>query len=369
MTGFSVIDNKYLVEEEGWEWYSPEQFYPVRIGEVFNSQYQVVGKLGYGAYATVWLCRDLLKHRHVAVKIGTYDALSKELSVLKYLSTIRTKHAGATLVRRMLDEFQVTRDNKKYQAIVHLPMAATLGGFRNMLSKKKLPDVLLKPLLQYLLIALDFLHSEAKVVHTDIQEKNILLGLDEKSAEADLEKFEEEEMKHPSPRKIDGDKIIYGSRRLVPPVYNYGQPVLCDLGEARFGDYDPMIDIQPYQYRAPEIWDLFENRNLFNTRGGPENKQDNIYHLAHMVALLGPPPREFLERSKTGRPWQWFDRDGNWKGAAEIPDTSFEHAEQNLKGEDKTQFLKFVRRMLKWKPEERETAKELLKDPWLTTSN
>src|ERR1700733_2434493 len=58
-TGFEVITNLHLVEEEQWEWYKPEEFYPVRIGEIFKSQYQVVGKLGYGAYATAWLCRDL----------------------------------------------------------------------------------------------------------------------------------------------------------------------------------------------------------------------------------------------------------------------------------------------------------------------
>ena len=59
-TGFEVIGNSCLVEEEKWEWYNPEEFYPVRIGEVFKSQYQVVGKLGYGAFGTAWLCRDLL---------------------------------------------------------------------------------------------------------------------------------------------------------------------------------------------------------------------------------------------------------------------------------------------------------------------
>jgi serine/threonine-protein kinase SRPK3 len=47
------------IEDENLPWYKPNQFYPVRIGDVFRSQYRVVGKLGYGAYSTVWLCRDL----------------------------------------------------------------------------------------------------------------------------------------------------------------------------------------------------------------------------------------------------------------------------------------------------------------------
>jgi hypothetical protein len=31
----------------------------VHLGEVFQSRYQVVAKLGFGVYSTVWLCRDL----------------------------------------------------------------------------------------------------------------------------------------------------------------------------------------------------------------------------------------------------------------------------------------------------------------------
>jgi hypothetical protein len=44
--GFEVIGSSCLVEEENWEWYKPEEFYPVRIGEIFQLRYQVVGKLG-----------------------------------------------------------------------------------------------------------------------------------------------------------------------------------------------------------------------------------------------------------------------------------------------------------------------------------
>lgn len=36
-----------------------------------------------------------------------------------------------------------------------------------------------------------------------------------------------------------------------------------------------------------------------------------------------------------------------------------------LEGESKEQFLRFVRGMLGWVPEERKTARELLGDPWM----
>ena len=36
-----------------------------------------------------------------------------------------------------------------------------------------------------------------------------------------------------------------------------------------------------------------------------------------------------------------------------------------IEGNEKQMFLNFVSRMLRWRPEERGTAQELLSDPWL----
>lgn len=55
-----VLDDAYLLEEETFSWYSPDDFYHVRIAEVFQSKYQVLGKLGFGSVSTAWLCRDLM---------------------------------------------------------------------------------------------------------------------------------------------------------------------------------------------------------------------------------------------------------------------------------------------------------------------
>lgn len=46
-------------------------------------------------------------------------------------------------------------------------------------------------------------------------------------------------------------------------------------------------------------------------------------------------------------------------------DTSLEIRESTLTGDNKEAFLRFLRRMLQWRPEDRATAKELQKDPWL----
>jgi serine/threonine-protein kinase SRPK3 len=59
-TGFELItDDDLLLEEEQLEGFEKGLYYPVNIGDVFMSKYQVVGKLGYGVTSTVWLARDL----------------------------------------------------------------------------------------------------------------------------------------------------------------------------------------------------------------------------------------------------------------------------------------------------------------------
>lgn len=57
--GFTRLDLNETFEEERLPCYKAESYYPVRLGEVFRSRYQVVAKLGFGTTSTVWLCRDL----------------------------------------------------------------------------------------------------------------------------------------------------------------------------------------------------------------------------------------------------------------------------------------------------------------------
>ena len=56
-----------------------------------------------------------------------------------------------------------------------------------------------------------------------------------------------------------------------------------------------------------KIWDLFEHHHLFRARN-PAHKLDDGYHLAEMHAVLGSPPREFLDRSEHAL--QFWDKYG-----------------------------------------------------------
>lgn len=56
---FDIVSDAVLFEEEQLEGFQRGVYYPVNIGDLFASNYQVVGKLGFGVTSTVWLARDL----------------------------------------------------------------------------------------------------------------------------------------------------------------------------------------------------------------------------------------------------------------------------------------------------------------------
>jgi hypothetical protein len=134
-------------------------------------------------------------------------------------------------------------------------------------------------------------------------------------------------------------------------------------------------------YRGAQIWDLYEDKRLFYGIDLTEKQYLTRAHLAELVAMLGPPPMDMLERGTRSK--ELFDCEGetalpkyymkltevplgNWIAEINIPEgLTLETLEENLDGEKKEEFLQFMRCMLQWKPEDRWTARELLGYPWL----
>lgn len=370
------------IEEETLPFYSPASFYPAYIGEVLASKYRVVGKLGFGASSTVWLAWDLENQNYVVLKIfarGLSSALDHVVTIYKYLNTIESDHPGRKYIRTCLDSFVAEGPDGKHQCLVHRPLWKSLRALQYQDSRHRLTEELLRPVLSCVIRAVDFLHSECHLVHTDIKASNIMLGLSDDSV---LEAFEKDEIANPSSRNIYPDRTIYQSRPIDRPKA-IGLPVLSDFGLARFEGGNSDDDIQPEIYRAPEvlldmdwsysadiwnigamIWDIFYDKHLFDAYDPITNKLSNKYHISEMAAYLGPPPQRFLEKSETS--WKYFDRSGRLITGIDLTDKlSLEAREEWFDGEKKEQFLNFIRSMLRWDLNDRLTAHELLDDPWL----
>ena len=133
---------------------------------------------------------------------------------------------------------------------MHPPLWESILHVRHRNPVEKLPASVIAHTLKRLFHALDLLHTECHVAHTDIKEANILVGADE----AVLQAFEKKELNEPSPRKKVDGRTIFLSRELDTPK-RPGEPVLCDFGSAQYLDdgIEHREDIQPAVYRAPEV--------------------------------------------------------------------------------------------------------------------
>ncbi|PWY89520.1 kinase domain protein, partial [Aspergillus sclerotioniger CBS 115572] len=355
--------------------YSKEHYYPDRIGEVLNSQYQIVTKLGFGSSSTVWLCRDLHTNRYLALKIHVRsNHPPPEVQISRYLKSLpSTNLTGKRYIRLALDSFDIPGPYEIHICTLYEPAGIDIRDYIHCLEGDALPESLLRVTIRFMLIALDYLH-EAKVIHTDIQPHNILLGIDDNSILAEMK---EDEISDPAPRKQLSDRTIFATRGM--PLTS-GEPVLADLGEARLADGKGTQRglIMPSVYRAPEVmlgmnwdskvdiqglgqtaWTLFEQGHLF-TGQDLETDTDHARRFAEMISLLGPLPVEFLTRSQESL--KFWDEDGKWKGCVVIPEQSLESRESRLQDDDKMLFLRFLRKTLSWLPDERPMAKELLMD-------
>ncbi|KAK2841617.1 hypothetical protein FQN49_006078 [Arthroderma sp. PD_2] len=378
-SGFELVDASRKIEEETLPTYTPEKYYPARIGQIFKDRYQIVGKVGYGVFSTVWLARDFQDSRHVILKLCiSSKEPSHEMKIYHHIeaSQSQIEHPGKVFYRRLYDSFKVDGPHGSHVCLVQQPLGLSMDQMLDMRPTRTFTLELLKPPLRQILAGLDFLHR-VDIIHTDLQSKNLLLGIDDPTV---FSVFEEAELEHqPAPRKVLDDRIIYASRR-VPLTGRL--PIITDFGEARLRDEARRgEDIMPDVYRAPEVilrmdwdiwvdiwsiamvfWDLVKGRTLFTARN-EEKLLDDRLHLAEMIAIMGPPPKEFLERSEANL--LYWDENGRWRGLAPIPDISLEKLAEGIEGENKQGFLDFLRKILRWLPEERPTAGELMFDPWL----
>ncbi|PNY23331.1 Protein kinase-like domain protein, partial [Tolypocladium capitatum] len=404
------------VDEERAPGYKPEHYYPANPGDIFENRYQLDVKIGWGSSSTVWLAHDirsgswLTPKRHVAVKICNCDTpeedMTHELDMTMHVSSANPQYPGRAVLGTAIEGCKIESPRgDKHLALVFEPMREPLWLFRRRITHKdrvtheSLP--LLKTYLRILLEGLDYMHSQGHVIHADLKLDNIMVTFEDQST---IRTFVQAQATHPMARKHVGHRTVYRCHNDFGPVtHGLGNmiPQITDFGLAQRGDKaEPLIHpIQPNEFRAPEvllgigwsysadmwnfgamIWELLAGSSLF--RQPRTEPYSPAQHLADMITLIGRIPPLLIQRERDMRHWRWspavlnpegklssnaaefyggpfFTDDGTFirndlipKGRNlenEVPKCILEENHADL-------FLKFMRRVLCWVPEERATA-------------
>jgi serine/threonine-protein kinase SRPK3 len=108
--------------------------------------------------------------KYVAVKFNTNDvdstSVEREVRLLQRLATADHTHRGFGLVRKPIDDFEITTEYGTHLCLVFEPMRETLDLYRRRFPKSRLHPRLVKAYARILLVALDYIHTSAHVVHT-----------------------------------------------------------------------------------------------------------------------------------------------------------------------------------------------------------
>ncbi|PGG99066.1 CMGC/SRPK protein kinase [Helicocarpus griseus UAMH5409] len=385
------------IEEQTLPFYHRKHYYPVKIGQVFNNRYRIIAKLGYGAYSTVWLAWDERNQKYVSLKVSIQTDKSgaspvlNEVCMLRRLKQCAEKdHPGLGFTRLADDIFEidgVSGGGGRHYCIASKPQGNSVRTLQETFPDAKLPKLLVKSLIHRLFFAVNWLHASCGVVHTaDISPQNVLMEIDDSSS---LEDVEEQEARDPSVPVLIGDDgdnpttVVYKSQ--PSRLRLSGHPILTDFGhmrlvEGRVNQDWWMSDL----YRAPEvllqlpwgfavdIWsigvmtlELMEGKNLFDPVDRVHGQYVLPLALAQYIGYLGLPPLDIIRRSPVFM--TYFDKEGNWiYDELPIPKTSLEDFVTTIPpGEEKDQFLRFIRKILTWDPKARATSNEIIPDEWL----
>lgn len=315
--------------------YDPE-FFPFIQDDHIKYRYQQLEELGRGSFGSVMKCYDHRTKKIVAVKLvrdnpKLHQQVQIEREVVDSLMN-RSDESSAHHIVKIFDNFIY----RSFVVFVFEVLSSNLYDALKADRFKGLDIPKVKIVGRQIADSISFLHS-LNVIHCDIKPENILWT----------------NPRHNVVKLIDFGCCCY----LNNTLYTYIQSRFYRAPEVMLGiDYGQEIDVWSY---GCVICELITGRPIF---GG----EDEIEQMALFISVLGHPPDELLEIAT--RKDKFFDEDNNpilkpnKRGKIHQP---LSRPLASVLHTDDEDLLNLIKGCLKWLPEERLTAAEVLQHPWM----
>ncbi|WFD05359.1 non-specific serine/threonine protein kinase [Malassezia vespertilionis] len=180
-------------DEEDYEDYCRGGYHPVHVGDQFsNGRYVIVRKLGWGHFSTVWLAKDTVAKRHVALKVVKSaphytETAMDEIKLLQRVVSADRSHPGNRHCVAMLDHFRHRGPNGSHVCMVFEVLGENLLGLIKRYQHRGVPIHNVKQIAKQVLLALDYMHRSCGIIHTDLKPENVLICIEDVEAVVEAE--------------------------------------------------------------------------------------------------------------------------------------------------------------------------------------
>ncbi|KAF2257428.1 kinase-like protein [Trematosphaeria pertusa] len=378
------------VDAEPLHRYRKGGYHPIGLGDLLkDGRYKILHKLGWGGYSTVWAARDRREQRYVTVKISVSERgeRNREFKVLRAIAAIRPEQPGSRHLMPMLDHFQLDGPNGTHDCLVLELLGPSVPDLLDARFRgERLPGKLAKSIAKQALLGLDYLHQQ-NIGHGDLHTRNLIFTIPPIHSLREEEFFQK--LGKPETgllRRNDGKPLEPGMPKYLvrptsyPAVLSSFHPIkIVDFGESFLSNDIPDTLHTPLPVRAPEI--------IF---GDKLDHRVDLWSMGCMLfeLVVGQPPfdsfmttptilaRQMLEMVSDELPerWQetWRAMDSASRGEKsgytlqEWLEEMYFDGERNedLTRKDILKVGELVRKMLRFEPSMRASAREILQDSW-----
>ncbi|OUM68709.1 hypothetical protein PIROE2DRAFT_3556 [Piromyces sp. E2] len=391
-------DEEFSEEEEDPEDYCKGGYHPVNIGDKFSEgRYTVLRKLGWGHFSTVWLARDDMLKKFVALKIVksaqhyTETALD-EIKLLERVVVANRASPNRQCVVELLDWFEHKGPNGTHICMTFEVLGPNLLTLIRQYRHRGIPIHIVKRTFDKSAEAKA--SAAASISSSSSLELSFLSDLAFSSANILLYDSNNGLTNSLTSMTInticlvtDLNKFASLPRKKVKGYKKRDEKIrikLADLGNACWTDHHFTTDIQTRQYRSPEailgakygpntdmwsvgcmVFELLTGDYLFDPQPGTRYTKDDD-HIAQIIELLGRFPRYLALSGKYSS--EIFNRQGELRNIHKLrlwKLTDVLYEKYHFTRQESEEIGNFILPMIEINPDRRASAQEMLEHPWI----